>query len=276
MSGFRELADQYDGFIVDLWGVVHDGLKTYSGAVETLAALRQAGKPVVFLSNAPRRAAAIGRALGHMGVGAELYTGIMSSGEAVYLALRDRADADFAGLGERIFHLGPERDRDVFDTLELTEVADVREASFLLNTGPDDHLGPDDPSIYAPVLEAALAAGVPMVCANPDLEVIRDGKRIICAGILAQYFAERGGRVIQRGKPDKAIYGPTLGLLGTSPERTLAVGDSLRTDMAGAKAAGIDACWVLSGIEALTPQAAPGVAEAAGIAPKAILPGFTW
>jgi HAD superfamily hydrolase (TIGR01459 family) len=276
LSGFRELADQYDGFIVDLWGVVHDGLKTYSGAVETLAALRQAGKPVVFLSNAPRRAAAIGRALGHMGVGAELYTGIMSSGEAVYLALRDRADADFAGLGERIFHLGPERDRDVFDTLELTEVADVREASFLLNTGPDDHLGPDDPSIYAPVLEAALAAGVPMVCANPDLEVIRDGKRIICAGILAQYFAERGGRVIQRGKPDKAIYGPTLGLLGTSPERTLAVGDSLRTDMAGAKAAGIDACWVLSGIEALTPQAAPGVAEAAGIAPKAILPGFTW
>ncbi len=276
MSGFRELADQYDGFIVDLWGVVHDGLKTYSGAVETLAALRQAGKPVVFLSNAPRRAAAIGRALGHMGVGAELYTGIMSSGEAVYLALRDRADADFAGLGERIFHLGPERDRDVFDTLELTEVADVRDASFLLNTGPDDHLGPDDPSIYAPVLEAALAAGVPMVCANPDLEVIRDGKRIICAGILAQYFAERGGRVIQRGKPDKAIYGPTLGLLGTSPERTLAVGDSLRTDMAGAKAAGIDACWVLSGIEALTPQAAPGVAEAAGIAPKAILPGFTW
>jgi HAD superfamily hydrolase (TIGR01459 family) len=276
LSGFRELADQYDGFIVDLWGVVHDGLKTYSGAVETLAALRQAGKPVVFLSNAPRRAAAIGRALGHMGVGAELYTGIMSSGEAVYLALRDRADADFAGLGERIFHLGPERDRDVFDTLELTEVADVRDASFLLNTGPDDHLGPDDPSIYAPVLEAALAAGVPMVCANPDLEVIRDGKRIICAGILAQYFAERGGRVIQRGKPDKAIYGPTLGLLGTSPERTLAVGDSLRTDMAGAKAAGIDACWVLSGIEALTPQAAPGVAEAAGIAPKAILPGFTW
>ena len=276
MSGFRDVAAGYDGFIVDLWGVVHDGLKLYPGVVETLAALRAAGKPVVFLSNAPRRAAAIGRALGHMGVGEDLYSGIMSSGEAVYLALRDRNDPDFAGLGERLYHLGPVRDRDVFDTLGLTEVADVVDATFLLNTGPDDHLGPDDPSIYAPVLDRALAGEIPMICANPDLEVIRDGKRIICAGILAQYFVERGGRVIQRGKPDQAIYGPTLRLLGTARERTLAVGDSIRTDMAGAKAAGIDACWVLSGIEALTPEAAPGVAAAAGIAPVAILPGFRW
>jgi HAD superfamily hydrolase (TIGR01459 family) len=276
MSGMRDLAAAYDGFIVDLWGVVHDGLKTYPGVADCLGRLRAAGKQVVFLSNAPRRAASIGRALHHMGIGPELYSGIMSSGEAVHLALRDRDDPDFAALGAKFYHLGPARDRDVFDTLPLTEVPEVSEADFILNTGPDDHLGPDDPSIYAPTLHAGLEAGIPMVCANPDLEVIRDGKRIICAGLLAQYYAEHGGQVVQRGKPDPAIYGPTLKLLGTEKSRTLAIGDSLRTDMSGAKAAVIPACWVLSGIDALNPEAAPEAATAAGISPVAILPAFTW
>jgi HAD superfamily hydrolase (TIGR01459 family) len=273
---FAKLAENYDGFIVDLWGVIHDGLKTYPGVVDCLTALRDAKKPVVFLSNAPRRAAAIGRALTHMGVPPDLYTGIMSSGEAVHVALRDRDDPEFAALGNKFYHLGPTRDRDVFDTLNLTEVENVEDANFLLNTGPDDHLGPDDPSIYAPTLNAALKANIPMICANPDLEVIRDGKRIICAGLLAQYFADHGGHVIQRGKPDPAIYTPTLKRLGTQKPRTLAIGDSLRTDIAGAKAANIDSCWVLSGIDALNPTAAPQAAHAAGLAPVAIIPAFLW
>jgi len=146
----------------------------------------------------------------------------------------------------------------------------------LLNTGPDDLLGPHDAEPYLPVLNAALRAGIPMVCANPDLEVVRDGQRIICAGALAEIYRAEGGRVIERGKPDPAIYGPVLDMLGTARERTLAVGDSLRTDIAGAKAAGIDACWVLSGIHALHAQDAPTEAAAAGLAPMAVLPGFLW
>jgi HAD superfamily hydrolase (TIGR01459 family) len=276
MSGFSELSETYDGFIVDLWGVVHDGVKPYPGVLDCLAQLRALNKPVVFLSNAPRRAAAIGRTLAGMGIGPALYAGIMSSGEAVYLALRDRIEPDFAALGQRLYHLGPERDRDVFDTLPLLAVDTPSQADFLLNTGPDDFLGPEDPEVYTPVLEAALAAGLPMVCANPDLEVVRDGQRIICAGLLAQTYEARGGKVILRGKPDPAIYAPTLALLGTEKSRTLAVGDSLRTDMAGAKAAGIDACLVLSGIHALHPDEAPSEAASAGITPVSILRGFAW
>lgn len=275
MSGFAALAEVYDGFIVDLWGVVHNGVRPHPGVLDCLARLRLAGKPVVFLSNAPRRPGAIAAALLAMGIGPEFYSGIMSSGEAVHLALRDRTD-EFAGLGRRLFHLGPPRDRDVFDSLGLIEVARPEAAEFLLNTGPDDLLGAEDAEVYLPVLRDALQAGLPMVCANPDLEVVRDGKRIICAGRLAEIYGEWGGRVIQRGKPDPAIYTPTLALLGTARERTLAVGDSLRTDMAGAKAAGIDACWVLSGIHALHPEHAPAEAAAAGIAPVAILTGFGW
>ncbi len=276
MSGFAELSEKYDGFIVDLWGVVHDGIKTYPGVIECLRQLRAAGKSVVFLSNAPRRAVAVGRALNAMAITPDLYTGVMSSGEAVHIAMRDRVDPEFAGLGSKLYHLGPARDRDVFNTLAYTEVDAPALADFILNTGPDDHLGPDDPSIYAATLQAGLDAKLPMVCANPDLEVIRDGKRIICAGLLAQYYAARGGLVIERGKPDAAIYAPTMELLGTTRARSLAVGDSLRTDIAGAKAAGIDSCWVLSGIHALHAEDAPAEAARAGVAPVAILPAFNW
>jgi HAD superfamily hydrolase (TIGR01459 family) len=276
MSGFGKIAANYDGFIVDLWGVVHDGVRPLPGVLDCLARLRDAGKPVVFLSNAPRRPAAVAKILAQMGIGPEFYTGVMSSGEAVYLALRDRTDPDFAALGTKIYHLGPARDRDVFETLPVEQVATPAEADFILNTGPDDDSPQDDPSIYAPVLHAALTAGLPMVCANPDLEVLRDGQRLICAGLLAQIYEQQGGKVLTRGKPDPAIYKPTLALLGTTQNRTLAVGDSLRTDMAGAKAANIDACWVLSGIHALHPDQAPEQAAAAAITPVAILSGFAW
>jgi HAD superfamily hydrolase (TIGR01459 family) len=275
VTGFSALAGRYDGFIVDLWGVVHDGVTPYPGVLDCLARLRAAGKPVVFLSNAPRRPSGIAAGLSGMGITPEFYAGIMSSGEAVYLGLRDRT-GPFAELGDRIYHLGPPRDRDVFDTLGLTQVDTPGEADFMLNTGPDDLLGPQDPAPYVPILQAAQAAGLPMVCANPDLEVIRGGQRIICAGLLAEIYQAQGGRVIQRGKPDPAIYAPTIAMLGVEKSRALVIGDSLRTDMAGAKAAGVDACWVLSGIHALHPDHAPGEAAAAGIAPVAILMGFAW
>ncbi len=275
MTGFAAVSQAYDGFIVDLWGVVHNGVAPYPGVLACLTRLRDAGKKVVFLSNAPRRAHSVATALTAMGIGPALYDGIMSSGEAVHLALRDRT-GEFAALGRKFYHLGPTRDRDVFADLDLTEVSAPEHADFMLNTGPDDILGPQDPAVYAPVLTAALGAGLPMVCANPDLEVVRDRQRIICAGWLAEDYRAAGGFVIMRGKPDPAIYAPTLAMLGTARARTLAVGDSLRTDIAGAKAAGIDACWVLSGIHASHPQDAPGEAAAAGLRPVAILSGFGW
>ncbi|WP_234730167.1 TIGR01459 family HAD-type hydrolase [Acidocella facilis] len=275
MSGIGELCAAYDGFIVDLWGVVHDGFAPYPGVLDCLTRLKAAGKRVVFLSNAPRRAAGIAKFLASMGVTPALHDGVMSSGEAVYLGLKTRTD-EFATLGKRLYHLGPPRDRDVFDTLDYEEAASPEVADFVLNTGPDDELGPHNPDLYQPALQACLKAGLPMICANPDLEVMKGKDRIICAGYLAQLYEAEGGRVIQRGKPDAAIYKPTLALLGTTQQRTLAIGDSLRTDISGAKAAGIDSCWVLSGIHALHPEQAPAEAAASNLSPTAILPGFSW
>ena len=279
LDGFAPLAARYDGFIVDLWGVVHDGVAPYPGALETLRRLRAAGKRVVMLSNAPRRAHAAAAGLAAMGIGAELYGGIITSGEVTHRMLRDRDDAAFAALGRRLYHLGPERDRNVYDGLDLVAVARPEQADFLLNTGPDDSRSPTDVALWEAELGACHAAGLPMVCANPDLEVIRGGARVICAGALALRYSDLGGAVIWVGKPDKLIYRPVFDLLGIAPARVLEVGDAMRTDIAGAAAAGVDAAWVLGGIhraELADTAAAAAAAAAAGLAPVATLPAFRW
>jgi HAD superfamily hydrolase (TIGR01459 family) len=275
LAGFAPLAARYDGFIIDLWGVVHDGVTPYPGAIDCLARLRDAGKPAVLLSNAPRRAAAARDGLRAMGIDDGLYAGILTSGEATHAMLRDRTDPWFAALGQHVFHLGPDRDRNVLDGLPLHRVDTAAEAAFVLNTGPDDELGHDDVSEYEPVLQMCARHRLPMICANPDLEVIRGGRRVICAGALALRYQALGGDVRSLGKPDPAIYAPVLDMLGLPRERVLAVGDGLRTDIAGAAAAGIDACWVLGGIHGHQEGHAE-IAQAQGLAPLASIPAFRW
>ncbi len=280
LSRFSEIAGGYDGFILDLWGVIHDGVTPYPGAAACLAALQAAGKRVVLLSNAPRRAHVAQEAMRGMGLADDLYTDIMTSGEATHRMLRDRDDAWFAGLGNQVFHLGPERDRNVIERLELARVDDPAAASFVLNTGPDDLHSNTELVDHEPALQACLAAGLPMICANPDFEVIRGGARVICAGLLTARYEALGGTARWIGKPDPAIYGPVMDMLGLDRGRVLAVGDALRTDIAGAKAAGIDSCWVLGGIHAAELGDAPGAvddaAAALGLAPVACLPAFVW
>ena len=279
LDGFADIASRYDGFILDLWGVIHDGVNPYPGAVDCLQHLRAAGKRAVLLSNAPRRSIAAEKMLRRMNIPADLYDAILTSGEAVHLALRDRTDPWFAVLGTRAYFLGPERDRNVVEGLDITVVDTPAQADFLLNTGPDDHRSPTDVGEFEDTLQDCARHALPMICANPDLEVIRGGERVICAGALAARYEQMGGAVRSLGKPDPAIYVPVLAMLGTAKAATLAVGDSLRTDIAGATNAGIDSCWVLGGIhgEALGDGTHAGrEAAEAGLAPVAMVRSFAW
>jgi HAD superfamily hydrolase (TIGR01459 family) len=280
LTGFSDIAGRYDGFIVDLWGVIHDGVTPYAGAVDCLTRLIAARKRVVLLSNAPRRAYIAQQAMREMGIADDLYTGILTSGEATYHQLRDRADPWFAALGSRAFHIGQTHDRNVIEGLPITLVDDPADASFALNTGGDTRHGMFDIAPYEGMLVACRAANLAMVCANPDLEVIREGRRLICAGTLTQRYEALGGTARWIGKPDPAIYAPVLAMLGVSRDRVLAVGDALRTDVAGAAAAGIDACWVLGGIHAVELGSDTALVErtakAANLAPVASLPSFVW
>ena len=245
IAGLSAVADRYDGFVLDLWGVIHDGVEAYPGVAETLASLRAAGKRSILLSNAPRRGAALTEQMTRMGLPRHLYDEVLSSGEAVHLELAERRDPFYAALGRKLYHLGPERDRNVYEGLNYAAVG-LDEADFVLNTGPVDLT--ETVESYLPVLEQALARRLPMICANPDHVVIRQGARITCAGAIAARYADMGGEVSQRGKPDPAIYATALRMLGC--RRVCAVGDALHTDIKGANAAGLDSVLVTGGIHA--------------------------
>jgi len=285
LSGFAPLAERYSGFILDLWGVIHDGVNAFPHAVETLGRLRDAGKRTLLLSNVPRPNDAVQTMMRRMGIEDSLYTGILTSGEAVRRALRNSPDLWWTELGTRVFHLGPDRDRPVLEGLPLEVVDTPAEADFVLNTGPDDHRNPSDMAEFEPILVECFRHRLKMICANPDLEVIRGGVRVLCAGALAVRYIEFGGDVRSLGKPDPAIYQPVLEQLGLPPQEVLAVGDSLRTDIAGAVGVDLAACWVLDGIHGadfknstgtFNAAKAEAAARAAGIIPIATVPRFVW
>ena len=255
--GLASLAERYDGFILDLWGVLHDGVRPYPGALECMRQLKRRGKRVLILSNAPRRADEVARRSARIGITPDLYDHLLSSGEETWRSLSTRPDAWYAALGSRAFLLTAARDRGMLEGLDLVVAAEVAAADFIFCTGVE---GPRDRvADFEPALAAGAAAGLPMVCANPDFEVVRGGVREICAGALALRFETLGGVVRYHGKPHPSIYRTCFDLLGVAERRRiLAIGDSLRTDIAGAAAAGIDSLLITGGIHAEELGAAAG------------------
>ncbi|MGE0719339.1 MAG: TIGR01459 family HAD-type hydrolase [Alphaproteobacteria bacterium] len=251
------IADSYDGFVLDLWGVLHDGTKTYPGVAEAMIRLHDAGKRVALLSNAPRRSAAAEKRAVELGVPQGRYDLVMTSGEDTWHHLRDRPDAFYRGLGRRCFHIGPARDENLFDGVDLVRVEEVAEADFILNSGPwgyDETLADHEPR-----LRAAIARGLPMICANPDLVVMVGTRIVICAGTIARRYEELGGAVRYHGKPHRGVYERMMPLFdGIPPHRIAAIGDTLRTDVAGANLVGIHSYLVTGGVHAEEFGIAPG------------------
>lgn len=249
IDGLSDIADDYATFFVDLWGVVHNGIAPFPGVVECLTALMAAGKKVCLLTNAPRRAVGNIARLESMGVPHSCFTTLVSSGEATHHALSERTDPFLRSLGRRCFHLGPVRDCDVHEGLDLELVSAPEAASFMLMTGIDrydetleDHLD---------VLRRARAVDLPILCANPDLIVVVGDREAICAGVLAQAYAEMGGTVGYIGKPHVSVYDFALAAMNHAEgERVVCIGDGFHTDITGAARAGFDSVFVSGGIHA--------------------------
>jgi HAD superfamily hydrolase (TIGR01459 family) len=285
LTGIREMADRYDGLILDLWGVLHDGSAPFPGVIDALERLKAAGKRLVVLSNAPRRAVLVGHRMAEIGIAPELYDHIHSSGEETWQHLAARDDPFYAALGRTCYHIGPSRDDNMTAGTDLARVETVEEAEFILNTGP---WGWDQTvERYEPLLAAARSRELPMVCANPDLVVVHTGRRAICAGAIAQRYEALGGRVRWHGKPFPGVYATCFALLGIADrKRILAVGDSLRTDIAGANGAGIDSVLVAGGIHSEEFGLAEGrlpdrqrleqAVAASGQRPTAAMAHFRW
>ena len=284
LPGLAALAASYDGYILDVWGVMHQGGPAYPEAVACVRRLREAGKRVVFLSNAPRLAHQVKATLNGKGVDAALYDAVVASGDATRQALADRSQPPAKGLGTRYHLLGPPWSDDVIDGLGYAPATSIAEAEFLLGIGLDD--GCNTVEAHEPILQAAAARDLSMICVNPDLLVIRLGVQEPCAGALAARYEKLGGRVHYFGKPYPEVYELALAALGLPPSRVLAVGDGLATDIAGAAAAGLDSLLITGGLLANTLALRPGEApsaraleeacRAAGVTPHAALATFVW
>jgi HAD superfamily hydrolase (TIGR01459 family) len=269
LDGIAPIADRYDGWVLDLWGVVHDGRRPYPGVAEALGRLKARGARVAFLTNAPRRAWFVAGMLDRMGLDRALYDGIISSGEVAWRMLAERSHPWFSKLGPRAFHIGPERDLSVVEEGVAEIVDNPAAADFLLNTGPDPDRGGTSAEPYRGLLEECARHRLPMLCVNPDRHVMVGGEKLVCAGALADVYKALEGDIFEVGKPDPAVYGPVLEMLAIAERaRVVAVGDSPHTDLAGARAAGLDAVWALTGLAAEAHGAEPDAATLAAVAAR--------
>lgn len=241
----RELTANVDVILSDIWGVIHDGLNGFPGPCETLETFRKQGGTVIMITNAPRPADSVQRQLRRMKISDDTYDAIVSSGDLArnYVA---------SHLKQSVFQIGPERDNPIFRELDVS-FAPLEKADYILCTGPfnDEVETAED---YRDMLIQARDRSLTFICANPDIIVERGDRLIYCAGAIAELYRELGGDVIFYGKPHHPIYDRALELAAakrgaTTPlSRVLAIGDSVRTDLSGANATGLECLFVTRGI----------------------------
>jgi HAD superfamily hydrolase (TIGR01459 family) len=254
VDGIAPLAAGSDAWICDIWGVLHNGATAFAEAAAAGCRFRAEGGTVVLLSNAPRPADSVAAQLDGFGVPRDAYDAIVTSGDLVRGMLAE-------GPRTRLYHIGPERDRTVFAGLGAT-FAGPDDAERIICTGlwNDDVETPED---YRKLLTGLAARKLPMVCGNPDLVVERGHTLVYCAGALADLYEQLGGSVVHVGKPHAPAYEAALATIsrvrGRPVDRTrvLAIGDGLRTDMAGAAGAGLRAVFIASALHVKGPLNQP-------------------
>jgi HAD superfamily hydrolase (TIGR01459 family) len=282
IDGVGQLADRYDAFVFDMWGCLHDGIRAFPGVADMLERLGQRGKRRVILSNAPRLVGPLRNQMPSFGLDPAAFEGIVTSGEDAWQALA----ADDHKLGRRFLHIGSPLNIGDPATIGFAQVGALADADFILATGPAGD-GTIDMTAFGPLLAAARQRDMALICANPDLEVMRGDKRFLCAGTLAKSYEDLGGRTIYHGKPHAGVYRRALALAGGVPKsRVLALGDAMRTDIAGARQAGIDSVFIPGGIHAERLLPAGGtlpsaddmkaLAQAHGFAPTYMLDELRW
>ena len=272
LSGLGQIAGDYDVLLCDIWGVVHNGREGYRAATEALELFRSDHGPVILISNSPKPSISIPASFAEMGLHGEFYDAIVTSGDATIHELASRAPGP-------AFKLGPERDDVLYENLEL-HFSDMVDASFISCTGmfeDDEH--PDD---YIDMLTEGRDAGLPMICANPDVKVRVGGKTIYCGGALAQAYEKLGGEVIYAGKPHDPIYrlarAWTQELLGYHPpdDRVLCIGDNIFTDLLGAQEQDLDCLFIQDGLYGETSRKFKTLLNDNGISARYMASELSW
>ena len=274
----RDVVGSAEVLLSDIWGVVHNGLAAFPDACQALHNFRQQGGTVILITNAPRPADSVQRQLRKLEVADEIYDAIVSSGDLTRHFVADHP-------GQKMFWIGPERDNSIYRGLDPV-LSPLEQADYIVCTGLfDDET--ESAENYRAMLLQARERSLTLVCANPDIVVERGDRLIYCAGAVAELYLELGGEVIFYGKPHRPIYERAIALAserrGHAVElnRVLAIGDSVRTDLAGAQGFGIDCLFVtrgihseeFAGIEQLDPAS---VRELFGHPPRALMRELKW
>ncbi|GJD47849.1 Acid sugar phosphatase [Methylobacterium crusticola] len=286
LDGIGALAPRFDLILCDVWGVLHDGVRAHPAAGEALTRFRalpgERPRRVVLVSNAPRPGSAVQVLLDAFGVPRSAYDAIVTSGDLTRTLMAERADAP-------MHHLGPDRDLPIFEGLDLRRGGPDDAAHVVVTGLLDDET--ETAEDYRARLEPWRARGVPIICANPDLVVERGARLIPCAGAIASLYESMGGTVIYAGKPHVPVYEAAVAaaaaLDGSAPlprDRVMAVGDAIRTDIAGARAYGIVSVLVARGIHAaeLGVEAGAKLGDVAGwlaaqpVHPDAVVDVLRW
>lgn len=246
ISGLREIADRFDHVLLDQWGTVHEGKAVFPEARDCIRALRAAGKRVLILSNSGKRSDDNAERLAKLGLPQDEHDGVVTSGEVLWHGLQERAVAPFDRLGRRALLIGSNV-LSMVEGLDVVAVTNPARAEFIWLASLDETNA--DPEAWRDDLEAFLARGLPMLCANPDLTMFTSKGLLPAPGALARLYAELGGTVHYIGKPHAAIFGAALRQLGDpGPERVLVVGDSLDHDIEGGRRAGMLTALITSGV----------------------------
>jgi HAD superfamily hydrolase (TIGR01459 family) len=274
----RNLVDGVEVVLSDIWGVVHNGLEAFPEACAALRSYRNQGGTVILITNAPRAADSVQRQLRKLGVADNTYDAIVSSGDLTRHYVADHP-------GRKLFWLGPERDSSIYRGLDAV-LAPLEDADYIVCTGllDDETESAED---YRPMMQKARERKLTLICANPDIVVERGDRLVYCAGAIAELYRELGGEVIFYGKPHRPIYERAMALAAerrghaVEQERVLAIGDSVRTDLAGAHGFGIDCLFVTRGIhseefEGIDQLDTASVKELFGHPPKALMRELKW
>ena len=277
LSSIEPLGPGRDVWFLDIWGVLHNGVKPFAGAVAACRKFRETGGHVILVSNSPRPRDGVVKQLDAVGVAREAYDAVITSGDVSRRLIA-------AHNGETVFHLGPERDLALYEGTGA-KPGNANEARVVVCTGLFDDER-ETPANYSAQLASFKARGLEMICVNPDIKAERGGRIIYCAGALAEAYQTIGGKIHYAGKPYAPIYQEAFalaeGLKGkpVAKSQVLAIGDGVKTDIAGALSAGIDAVFVSSGVhvepgEQLT-RAAARLFPNANSRPIAIMNRLVW
>ncbi len=277
LDSIASLSGSADVWFLDIWGVLHNGIKPFAACVEACITFRNAGGQVLLVSNSPRPRAGVIKQLNGIGVDPAAYEDVITSGDVSRALIKRASD-------QPILHIGPARDLPLFEGLGV-RFAKAETAATAVCSGlyDDETETPDD---YREILNSLRSRNVVMICANPDIKAERGGKLIYCAGAIAQAYEHSGGSVQYAGKPYAPIYEAALNIAArlrggpVEQDRVLAIGDGIATDIRGASTAGIRSVYIASGVNLARGVALSDAAQTMfaneDVKPVAVMTALAW